>query len=133
MEIQRPANRLPAEHIVDAPKSPGFTRLVELFKGLRTPRHEPIPLKIIHNSGNDTVSLASSTTVTPVQAGKKIIINGHEHEGFELTGQCTYFPTMIVPSEHFQVWDSQIRDRLYNELSQCLRDSTMPSSVRYGP
>jgi hypothetical protein len=90
----------------------------ELFKGLVTPKHEPVLPDTNNQQILPTPSNSSFASSTITIRGE-VFINGHK--AFELSGQCYVLSTMIVPAEHMQRWTTQIKDRLRDELKHGVR------------
>ena len=102
MEVQRPPRlQQPDPRLLISKTSP-FSRLLELFKGIKVPQNEPVPLRDY-----------------PKTKEAQIFIEGHK--ALELHGKHYALPTMSIAQEQLHIWESQIRDRLQDELTQCIR------------
>jgi hypothetical protein len=110
------------QRVPDSVATPKFSlslvSVKELFKGLVTPKHEPV-LPEANNQQILPTPANSSFASSTVTIRGQVFINGHK--AFELSGQCYVLSTMIVPAEHMQRWTTQIKDRLGDELKHGVR------------
>jgi hypothetical protein len=116
--LQRPYEPPPVGDSILSSKSLfNLIRVKELL-GLKVPVHEPVTLGYNHQQSSPSSGTSSFTSAATVVGGE-VFFNGHR--GLELVGQCFALPTMAVPNEHLHIWESRIRDRLQDELAQCIR------------
>lgn len=101
-------------------RSPSFDYLSKVFKSLKVPRHEPIPLSIQPQTRTTTTDtqIVKSPKI-PRSSPSLTSINGHP--AIELADHDYAIPTMPVAPEHMQMWESRIKDRLFDELVQRIR------------
>lgn len=95
-----------------------LSRLTAVFKSIKVPQHEPLPLTSYPKQKAAKLTVTSIRS-SHVSSSNQLFIHGHQ--ALELAGQCYALPTMSVSQEHRHVWESQIRDRLQDELAQCMR------------
>jgi hypothetical protein len=126
MEVERPF-----QVIADVEKStPKFKeriiQLKEIFKArdVQVPRHEPYQGSTT-TATISTIEGRSSTSDTPSLTSSSLASSGlvdiGSHRGLQVGSNCYMLPTMSVPDEHLQSWESEIRSRLEDDLSQWLR------------
>jgi hypothetical protein len=116
--LQRPCEPPPVGVDLVSTKSIFSLIRVKELLCLKVPAHEPATLKYIPYQSSPSSATSSFTSAITFVDGE-IFINGHR--GLELVGQCYALPTMAVPQTHLLAWESRIRDRLQDELAQCIR------------
>src|SRR5271163_3648680 len=118
MEIERPPLQIGPEKATVTFRFSNFFRLTRLFDGVKVPQREPITLSN-YRKDNLTTTCTRSSTIPTVGTDKQIFVDGHR--AIQLDAYCYAVPTMPVAQEHLQFWQSQLKDRLQDELAQCIR------------
>src|ERR1700744_495980 len=111
MELVRPrTTQVESNRILGSSKRPdGLLRVIELFKGVKVPRNEPIEFT--------TPKPASKARLT--QETNEFLVDGHRT--VTLVQVCHALPPMTIPEAHVNTWNSAVKDRLVDELRQCFR------------
>ncbi|KAL9618373.1 MAG: hypothetical protein Q9160_006881 [Pyrenula sp. 1 TL-2023] len=121
MEIeQSPPPDEAAQIHIHAGKYTSYVGLSKLFKDLRVPRREPIPLRPQRQNCTETAS-AQIVDNPKAPRNKSSLTSIDGHPTIELADQCYAIPTKPVAPEYMHLWESQIKDRLSDELAQCIR------------
>ena len=91
---------------------------LSFLRYLRPPRHEPRSLQTekreLHPRCPGLIPSKNSRTER-----ETVSINGHQ--GVEVSGKCYVLPTMIIDEHHLQIWQSQIKERLEDEIPRQLQ------------
>jgi hypothetical protein len=145
MEVERPF-----QVITDVEKpAPKFKeriiQLKEIFKArdVQVPQHQPHqgPATTATTSTTEgSTSTSDTPSITSSSLASSGLIDIGSHRGLQVGSNCYMLPTMPVPDEHLQSWESEIRSRLEDDLSQWLRTerchlefSMVSSKGRIGP